>query len=219
MNIDIYNQLRERILFLEYEPGQIFKELDLADTFKVSRTPLRTVLSRLEWEHLVKILPRTGVLITELELNRITDVFQARLEVEEVIGRLAAERFMPGSLSVFATLIEDCDRLLDHKDPRALAEIDGRLKSWFSREAANQYLTEVSERLYTLTFRLWYFNMVRMNANDWRCEVMSVREEIRELSELLGENDPQRVGSVLKNHLTKHTARLRENFLGFSVSR
>ena len=219
MNINIYNQLRERILFLEYEPGQIFKELDLAETFKVSRTPLRTVLSRLEWEHLVKILPRTGVLITELELNRITDVFQARLEVEEVIGRLAAERFMPGQLSEFGQMVKDCDRLLNNKDPRALAEVDGRLKRWFNRAAANQYLTEVSERLYTLTFRLWYFNMKRLNAQEWRNEVMSVRDEIRELAELLGENNPERVGSVLKHHLTKHTARLRENFLGFSVSR
>jgi len=219
MNIDIYDKLRERILFLEYEPGQIFKELDLAERFKVSRTPLRTVLSRLEWEHLVKILPRTGVLITELELNRITDVFQARLEVEEVIGRLAAERFMPGDLSGFEKMVKDCDRLLDNKDPRALAAIDGRLKSWFSRAAANQYLTEVSERLYTLTFRLWYFNMLRMNAQEWHHEVMSVREEIRELAELLGENSPERVGSVLKTHLTKHTARLRENFLGFSIYR
>ena len=93
MNQDIYNTLRKRIMYLEYDPGQILKEQSLAKEFGVSRTPLRTVLSRLEWEHLVRILPRTGIQVMELELNTITNVFQARLELEAVIGSMAAERF------------------------------------------------------------------------------------------------------------------------------
>ena len=70
MNEDIYRTLRERIIYLVYDPGQILKEQVLAKEFGVSRTPLRTVLFRLEWEHLVKILPRTGILVAELELNQ-----------------------------------------------------------------------------------------------------------------------------------------------------
>ncbi len=57
MNQNIYRKLRERIIFLEYEPGHILKEQVLAKEFGVSRTPLRTVLFRLEWEHLVKSCP------------------------------------------------------------------------------------------------------------------------------------------------------------------
>jgi DNA-binding GntR family transcriptional regulator len=49
MNREIYRTIKDRILFLEYKPGQILNENTLAEEFGVSRTPLREVLSRLVW--------------------------------------------------------------------------------------------------------------------------------------------------------------------------
>jgi len=57
MNQQIYQKILNRILFFEYVPGQILNENALANEFGLSRTPLRDVLSRLEWEQLVKIIP------------------------------------------------------------------------------------------------------------------------------------------------------------------
>lgn len=216
MNYDIYNKLRERILYIEYEPGQILKEQTLAQEFGVSRTPLRTVLFRLEWEHLIKILPRTGILVTELELNRIMNVFQARLELEAVIGRLAAEQFNPDHFNRIDDLLKECEPLLDNKTPKALAAVDLSSKALFHEVAGNPFLTEMSDRLYALTFRVWYFNMLKMNNYDWNREVKSVKEELTELSALLTENDPEKVGLARKTNLLKHLERIRSKFLGLS---
>jgi DNA-binding GntR family transcriptional regulator len=216
MNTDIYKQLHQRILFIEYEPGQILKEQALAKEFGVSRTPLRTVLFRLEWEHLIKILPRTGVQVTELELNRIMNVYQARLELEEVIGRLAAERFAPHHRERFDGLIKECDRLVDHKDPKALAAIDFSIKALFLDAAGNPYLKEICDRLYALTFRLWYFNMLKMNAETWKIEISTVKKELSQILSLLSQNNPAEVGSARKKHLLEHLERIRSQFLGLS---
>jgi DNA-binding GntR family transcriptional regulator len=216
VKIDIYKELHQRILFIEYEPGQILQEQALAKEFGVSRTPLRTVLFRLEWEHLIKILPRTGVQVTELELNRIMNVYQARLELEEVIGRLAAERFAPHHFERFNGPLEKCDRLLDHKDPKALAAIDFTIKALFLDAAGNPYLKEMSDRLYALTFRLWYFNMLKMNAETWKIEVNMVKKELSEMSTLLLQNNPTNVGIARKKHLLQHLERIRSQFLGLS---
>ena len=216
MNIDIYKQLHQRILFIEYEPGQILKEQTLAEEFGVSRTPLRTVLFRLEWEHLIKILPRTGIQVTELELNRIMNVYQARLELEEVIGRLAAERFASHHFESLDGLYKDCDRLADHKDPKALAQIDISIKALFHEAAGNPYLKEISERLYALTFRLWYFNMIKMNAEAWNNETATVKKELSELSTVLAQKNPLDVGIARKKHLLEHLERIRSQFLGLS---
>jgi DNA-binding GntR family transcriptional regulator len=218
MNIDIYQQLHRRILFIDYEPGQILKEQALADEFGVSRTPLRTVLSRLEWEHLVKILPRTGIQVTELELNRIMNVYQARLELEEVVGRLAAERFSPSHFDTLETIRQACDRLSAEKDTQALAEIDFSVKALFLEAAGNPFLMETSDRLYALTFRLWYFNMLKMNAEDWSIEVAAVKKEIEETSVLLSKSTPREIGLARKRCLLDHLERIRSKFLGLSVS-
>ncbi|NDY74027.1 hypothetical protein DO021_17085 [Desulfobacter hydrogenophilus] len=50
MNKEIYNTLKNRIIHLDCEPETILKEQELAAEFGVSRTPLRTVLFRLELE-------------------------------------------------------------------------------------------------------------------------------------------------------------------------
>ncbi len=136
MNKEIYNTLRKRIIYLDYEPGLILKEQTLAEEFGVSRTPLRTVLFRLEWEHLVKILPRTGILIMELELSSITNVFQARLELEAVIGTMAAERMNRDKIAQLVKLQSDCDALKDNIDPRALGNIDMANKQLFHETAS-----------------------------------------------------------------------------------
>ncbi|MBW2539794.1 MAG: GntR family transcriptional regulator [Deltaproteobacteria bacterium] len=66
MNHSVYSIIRDRILYLEYEPGKILNEKILAQEFGISRTPVRDVLNRLEWDQLVRIIPRTGSMVTEI---------------------------------------------------------------------------------------------------------------------------------------------------------
>jgi DNA-binding GntR family transcriptional regulator len=216
MNTEIYNTLRERILYLEYDPGQILKEQILAKEFGVSRTPLRTVLARLEWEHLVKILPRTGIQVMELELNTITNVFQARLEIEAVIGTMAAERFTKLHFNRLDECLISSEQQFDNKAPRTLAALDMDIKHLFHEAAGNPFLIEMSDRLYSLTFRLCYFNMIKMDNKGWNQEVTAIREDLANLVDLLHNNTPEQVGKARKEHLLKHLKRIRSKFLGLA---
>ena len=216
MNTEIYQTIRDRIIHLDYTPGQILKEQILAKEFGVSRTPLRTVLFRLEWEHLIKILPRTGILVMELELNTITNVFQARLELEAVIGSMAAERFTQDHIQRLKQLSTACNSLLDHKDPKALGALDMKIKDLFNQAAGNPFLIEMSERLYSLTFRLWYFNMLKMENIAWNQEVLAVKKDLEELINLLKSGTPELAGKARKAQLINHLKRIRSKFLGLS---
>lgn len=216
MNLHIYHTLHTRIVFLAYAPGQILKEQALAKEFGVSRTPLRTVLFRLEWEHLVKILPRTGIQVSELELNTITHLFQARLELESVIGTMAAERFSTSHFTRLEGCMETCRQLLDHRDTRALGRVDMDLKQIFHDAAGNPFLTEMSDRFYVLTFRLWYFNLVKMDNQAWKQEVLCLQSDVKALEDMLAAGVPERVGKTRKDQLLAHVERIRSTFLGLS---
>lgn len=213
MNKDIYNTLRDRIIFLDYPPGFMLKEQDLAAEFGISRTPLRTVLFRLEWEHLIKTLPRTGILVMELDLKTITHIFQARLELESILGSLACERFSESHFNRLDELMEACGRLAVDGDAKSIGLLDISAKQLFYDAAANPFLTEISERLYALTFRLWYFNMLKMGHDDLYIEVMSIKEDLVSLSGLIRTGGPKSVGEARKIHLLKHLERIRAKFL------
>ena len=50
----IYQTLRRQICLLDYAPGTVLREQDLAGQFDVSRTPIRHVLNRLALDGLVE---------------------------------------------------------------------------------------------------------------------------------------------------------------------
>lgn len=108
MNYEIYRTIKDRILFLEYTPGQILNENILAEEFGVSRTPLREVFNRLEWEQLVKILPRTGTMVIEIEFQKMLNVFQIRFEIEELAGMLAGEHITDDHLEKIEKIRQEC---------------------------------------------------------------------------------------------------------------
>ena len=65
MNEGIYQTIKRRIIFMKYEPGEVLNEMCFAKEFKVSRTPVREVLLRLQYEKLLEIIGKyDGVIIT-----------------------------------------------------------------------------------------------------------------------------------------------------------
>ncbi len=210
MNVEIYNKIRDRILFLEYHSGQILNEKILADEFGVSRTPLREVLCRLEWEQLVRILPRSGTMVTEVEFHKMMNIFQVRLEIEALAGRLAAEMITPNHLESLEQLEKDCAVLIDQRNQKGLALIDFSLRKILYDAGNNYVLRDISNQLYSLTFRLWF---VIMGYGDWTEEVLSITNEIRATHTVLSGGNPIEAGEARRSVMVRHVERIKRKFL------
>ncbi|MDR7433844.1 MAG: GntR family transcriptional regulator [Armatimonadota bacterium] len=92
----VFREIRERILRFDLKPGQRFTEHDLAEMLRVSRTPIREALNKLEQEGLVTIIPRVGCLVRQLSLREVGDLFEIRraleiLAVQQCGGRASRE--------------------------------------------------------------------------------------------------------------------------------
>jgi DNA-binding GntR family transcriptional regulator len=86
----IYQRLRLDILNGALQRGQLLRQEELAQSFQVSRVPLREALSRLEAEGLIVLRPRRGYAVTSLDLGAIIEIFELRAVVEEHAGAVAA---------------------------------------------------------------------------------------------------------------------------------
>jgi len=64
----VYAELEEMIATLQFEPGQVLSESELSKMLQVSRTPIGEALQRLAREGLVNILPRRGIVVTEINI-------------------------------------------------------------------------------------------------------------------------------------------------------
>lgn len=86
-------------------------ERELSEQFKISRTPIREALARLEQEGLVTIVPRKGVFIARKSIEEILEMITVWAALEGMAARLATVHASDedlGSLRrMFATFNED----------------------------------------------------------------------------------------------------------------
>jgi DNA-binding GntR family transcriptional regulator len=86
---DIYQAIRQSVLTCEFQPGQDLRELALADRYRVSRSPVRDALLRLERENLVTVLPRRGYRVRPISNSDVEDLFGLRLLLEPACAAAA----------------------------------------------------------------------------------------------------------------------------------
>ena len=78
----IVDRLRQEILDGSYPAGSQLRQDALAQTYEVSRIPVREALFQLEAEGFVRIVPHKGAIVSGLSLDEINDVFELRKLLE-----------------------------------------------------------------------------------------------------------------------------------------
>lgn len=99
-----YRTLLHEIVNGDLAPGTVLAEVEQSTRLGVSRTPLREALSRLMADGLVESAPGRGVVVTEVSLENITELYEVREALEEQAARLAAQRRDP---KVFIKIAEE----------------------------------------------------------------------------------------------------------------
>src|SRR5215813_6550161 len=87
-----YRLIEEQIVTLRLKPGDILSEQMLSASFDIGRTPIREALQRLAREGLVTILPRKGILVSDINPRNQLLVLEVRRELERLLSRAGAER-------------------------------------------------------------------------------------------------------------------------------
>lgn len=82
---EIYHKLREEIIFLEIMPGQFISEIECANRFGVSRTPIRDVFKKLESEDLLQIIPQKGTFVSLIDISHLSEIMYLREKLEIAI--------------------------------------------------------------------------------------------------------------------------------------
>ena len=87
-----YRLIEEQIVTLRLKPGDVLSEQMLSTTFDIGRTPIREALQRLAREGLITVLPRKGILVSDINPRSQLLVLEVRREIERLLSRAGAER-------------------------------------------------------------------------------------------------------------------------------
>ncbi len=108
---EVAERLRTRIYRQELKPGEAIDEQSLAESYGISRTPMREALKVLHAEGLVTLAPRRGCFVTKLQDQDLDELFPVMALLE---GRCAFEAARKAGSSDLRRLEELHNRLERH---------------------------------------------------------------------------------------------------------
>lgn len=114
---DATHALRTAILDARLAAGARLRQTDLAAQLRISRTPIREALGRLQQEGLVELLPRGGVRVPLLDLDEAVELYDLREVLDGLAARLAARQPSRHSLATLERALDRMARCLDRTNP------------------------------------------------------------------------------------------------------
>jgi DNA-binding GntR family transcriptional regulator len=151
-----YRELEEMIVTLQLSPGTILSEQALAVRLKIGRTPIREALQRLARDGLVVIMPRRGVMVSEINLKLQLRLLEVRRVLERLMASLAAERATPDERREFAEVADAMLAAAAKANDIAFMRLDQRFNILVATAARNEFARRSIGLMNALSRRFWY---------------------------------------------------------------
>jgi DNA-binding GntR family transcriptional regulator len=153
-----YRALEEDIVTLRIAPGTVVSEAILSRRLGVGRTPVREALQRLAREWLVVILPRRGIVVSEIDPVRQLRLLEARREIERFLARSAARRATDVQRTQFREIAAGMDRAARRADDIAFMRLDRAFNLLVLDSAGNEFAASAMSLMNGLSRRFWYMH-------------------------------------------------------------
>lgn len=206
--IRMHTAIRDRICTNRYPPGTILNEAELAAEFGVSRSPIRRVLQKLNYDGLVETRNGVGTFVSEVDTRTTEELYRLRMKLAELIGELSPLQKLTDHLPVFEALLAQAKSLSKRPDYEAIGQINVAVTNALQGLIASEPLKELSALLYFRTARIWHKTMPLL---DWAEERRLVISELEETLRALNMNDIEGVGFVRRNYIAMALIRLKRH--------
>ena len=157
-----YDALEEMIVTLELAPGAVLSEGTLSERLAIGRTPIREALHRLAREGLVVILPRRGILVSEINVRSQLRLIEVRREVERLMCRKAAERASDDHRAEFRQVADGMLAAAVNGDDVTFMRLDRRFNELLADACGNEFAANSMGLMAGLLRRFWFMHHKRV---------------------------------------------------------
>lgn len=204
----IYHTLEAEITELKLRPGELLSENTLCRRFGVSRTPVRSVLQKLEQNRFVKIIPCKGTLVTSIDLHIANQLIYRRVAIESMVLRDFALAATPQEVEVVRYHLELIKEAASHMGEAGEPDMNAFLtkdlamhEQWF-KFTDNMYLWDDLKKP-----QADYSRFIRLDMLGAR-NVPDVLLDHTEMMRIIDEKDVAAIEPLMKRHLYGGVRRL-----------
>ena len=142
-----YDDLKALFQDGTYAPGDFLTEGELARRLRMSKTPVRTALTRLEMDGFVTVSPQQGIVVREPSIHEIIDLFDIRIALETFVVRRLAGNLTTDQATRIRVNLDLQERAVKDKDNETATLLDTEFHLMLCEFLDNREITQAMERL------------------------------------------------------------------------
>ncbi len=146
------------IVTLQLPPGSAVSETALSQRLGIGRTPIREALQRLARERLVTILPRRGIIVSEINVKSQLRLLEVRREVERLVAKSAARRATAEERAQFLEIARRFEKSAKTNDDVSFMRVDREFNDLSVSAARNEFAAGAMSLMHSLSRRFWYIH-------------------------------------------------------------
>jgi DNA-binding GntR family transcriptional regulator len=194
-SIRVSKEIEDAILSGKFKPRERLVEMDLISRFGISRTVIREALKRLEAKGLVRSTPYRGVIVADLTVEEIEEIYFLRTELEKIAARLVLKNITQEEIQKLKKLAKEAERHLRDKTHQMI-EVDSEFHRMIFKACRNSYLYEMIDFLRTKA------HIVRFNAWSLPHRIEQSIVEHREMIRAIEDRNLSQFEKLIVKHLT-----------------
>jgi DNA-binding GntR family transcriptional regulator len=138
-----YEELKKLIIDETFPPGTFLSERQLSETLQMSKTPIRAALERLEMDGFVSVAPQQGILVRELSIDEVVDLFDIRRVLETFVVRQLTGRLTPDQVRQLEANLKAQKRFAEREDLTNYTRLDADFHRMLCRFHGNKEIEKV----------------------------------------------------------------------------
>ena len=202
-----YQEIRRAIRQRKFRSGDRLREVELAKSLGLSRTPLREALSRLEAEGIAAENAQRGFVIVDFDQVMVSELYFMREVLEGAAARLAATSAADAEIGLLREIHDQYAALVKGASGIALAEKNRQFHEALCRCAHNRFLARTLAPLQDALGLLGESNLAHP-ARAWENH-----KDHAAIVEAIEERDADEAEARMRAHIrAAHAARIKRMF-------
>jgi len=201
-----YEIIKKMILSGELKQGQAISINAMAEQLEISRTPVTNACQKLEYEQLLTIMPKQGVMINTISIESACGIYELRAAIESYHAKRVMDLLTEDDIRVLKESIEKQAAAVKAGDANAFMDEDHVFHRYILSKNMNYELLTIINQLYDRAYMLGV-------KNSMSARMAESLEDHKRILEALEKRDRQAFADTIEENILNGFRSLTSRFL------
>ncbi|HLE08053.1 MAG TPA: GntR family transcriptional regulator [Thermodesulfobacteriota bacterium] len=139
--------VKDSIITGRLKQGERVPEHKIAESFGISRTPIREAFRQLESEGFISVTPRKGAVVCPITAKDVRDFYAIKSLLEGYAAREACAKFTEKEIKKMKSLNQQMQRCAEADDVKGFFRLDNQFHETFLRLCGNDKLCALAHQI------------------------------------------------------------------------